>query len=300
MTTASLTAAPTAPAVPGAFRRFVTAFRASRSGVIGLCILVVFALLALTAPLYIGPAQLDVTQATGPLLAPPSWHYPLGTDQPGRSVLLLLIWGSRASLTIGVLATALTMALGSAIGLIAGHYQGWVSKILMHITDWFIALPSLPLAMSLAVILGPGTASITIAIGVTSWTGTARLVRAQTLAVEGRPFIERAKALGAGNGQIMGRHVLPNVMPLILVSTTLTVANSILSEATLTFLGLGNPTSITWGSMLDSGFNDGGMTAGAWWYILPPGIAILIVVLGFTLVGRTVENILNPRIGAGR
>jgi peptide/nickel transport system permease protein len=235
-----------------------------------------------------------VTKADGPLLAPPSAHYLLGTDQAGRSVLLLLIWGTRESLRIGVLATLLTMVIGAGIGIIAGHYGGVVERLLMHVTDWFIALPGIPLAMGLAAVLGPNENSIIIAIGVTSWTGTARLIRAQTLAVEARPFVERAKALGSGHAQIMTRQVLPNVMPLIMVSTTLTVAGSMLSEATLTFLGLGNPTSVNWGSMLDNGFSDGAFSADAWWYILPPGLAILIVVLGFTLAGRTVEHVLNP------
>ncbi|NUR85716.1 MAG: ABC transporter permease [Nonomuraea sp.] len=271
------------------------AFLRRPAGIAGLAVLLAFAVLALASPLFIGPAQLDVTQVNGPQLAPPSAGYPLGTDQAGRSILLLTIWGSRESLTIGLISTVLTVLLGTAVGLLAGHYQGRLGKALMHVTDWFIALPSLPLAISLSAVLGQGAASITVAIAVTSWTATARLVRAQTLAVEARPFIERARALGAGNRQIMLRHVLPNVMPLILVSSTLTVASAILSEATLTFLGLGDPTSVTWGSMLQTAFFGGAVTAGAWWYLMPPGIAILLVVLGFTLTGRAVEHILNPR-----
>ncbi|MGW9133887.1 ABC transporter permease [Streptomyces sp. NPDC055681] len=276
--------------------RFARAYAKRPSGLVGLGILLVATILALCAPLFIGPEQLDVTKVDGPLLSAPSSGYLLGTDQAGRSVVDLLIWGSRSSLSIGVIATVLTMVLGSTIGLLAGHYPGKLGKALMHVTDWFIALPSLPLAISLAAVLGQGTASITIAIAVTSWTSTARLVRAQTLAVEARPFIERAKVLGAGNRQVMVRHVLPNVAPLILVSATLTVASAILSEATLTFLGLGDPTGVSWGSMLNAAFYQGAMTSGAWWYVGTPGIAILLVVLGFTLTGRAVEHVLNPRM----
>lgn len=279
-----------------AARGFLRAFLRRRSGVAGLVVLALFTALALAAPLFIGPDQLDVTKVSGPLLAAPSSHYPLGTDQAGRSVLLLLVWGTRESLRVGVLATLLTMVIGAGIGIIAGHYGGVIGRLLMHVTDWFIALPGIPLAMGLAAVLGPNENSIIIAIGVTSWTGTARLIRAQTLAVEARPFVERAKALGAGHTQVMMRQVLPNVMPLIMVSTTLTVAGSMLSEATLTFLGLGNPTTVNWGSMLNDGFDNGAFSAGAWWYILPPGLAILVVVLGFTLVGRAVEYVLNPRM----
>ena len=299
-----MTAASHAPAVTAApprlmaLRRFAREFARRPSAMIGLGILVAVTALALAAPLFIHPSDLAVINAPGPSLAPPSAQYPLGTDQAGRSVLTLLIWGTRPSLAIGVIATVLTMILGSVIGLVAGHYGGISSRVLMAITDWFIALPTLPLAIALAAVLGQGDASITIAIAVTSWAGTARLIRAQTLAVEGRPFIERAKALGARDSQLMARQVLPNVAPFILVSATLTVASAILSETTLTFLGLGNPVDVSWGSMINQAFFQGAVTSGAWWYILPPGIAILIVVLGFTLVGRAVENILNPRMAA--
>lgn len=298
MTLAATTASGglTAPSRWTPIKRFTRQYLRMPTGVAGLAVLVGFLVLALTAPLYIGGNDLDVTKVDGPLLAPPSSHYWLGTDLPGRSVLLLTIWGSRSSLAIGVIATLLTMLLGTSIGLLAGHFQGIVSRILMTITDWFITLPSLPLAISLAAIIGQGATSITIAIAVTSWPATARLVRAQTLAVEARPFIERARALGAGNTQIMLRQVLPNVMPLVLVSSTLTIAGAILAETTLSFLGLGDPSSVSWGNMINQAFTTGAITRGAWWYLLPPGVAIVIVVLGFTMTGRAVEHILNPRM----
>lgn len=296
MTTQQQTA-PAAPPRTQALRRFVRAYAQRPAGLVGLGVLLAFAVLALTAPLYIGPEQLDVTNATGDRLAPPSSDYLLGTDESGRSILMLVIWGSRASLTIGVIATAMTMLIGSVIGLLAGHYQGWFGSVLMRITDWFIALPSLPMAISLAAVLGQGSLSIIIAIAITSWTRTARLVRAQTLAVSARPFVERAKALGAGDRQIMLRQVLPNVVPLILVSSTLTIASAILDAATLTFLGLGDPTKVSWGSMLNAAFAQGAVTAGAWSYLLTPGLAIVIVVLGFTLTGRAIEHVLNPQSG---
>ncbi len=291
-----MTAVLEAPRRLAGVRRLTRAYFAMPTGIAGLAILLAFTALAVCAPLFIGPDDLDVTKVTGPSLSPPSSHYLLGTDQPGRSVLLLVIWGARASLAIGLIATALTVVLGSLIGLLAGHYQRFLGRALMHVTDWFIALPSLPLAISLSAVIGQGPTSITIAIAVTSWTPTARLVRAQTLAVEARPFIERAKALGAGHTQIMLRHVLPNVAPLILVSSTLTVASAILSETTLTFLGLGNPTEVSWGTMINQAFVGSAITRGAWWYLLPPGIAIVLVVLGFTLTGRAVEHVLNPRM----
>lgn len=279
-----------------ALRRFARDFARRPSAMAGLAILLTVTVLALAAPLFIHASDLNVINAPGQPIAPPSARFLLGTDYAGRSILTLLIWGARPSLAIGVIATGLTMVVGTAIGLLAGHYGGTTSRVLMAITDWFIALPTLPLAIALAAVLGQGDSSITIAIAVTSWPGTARLIRAQTLAVEARPFIERARALGARDGQLVVRQVLPNVAPFILVSATLTVAGAILSETTLAFLGLGNPTDVSWGSMINQAFFQGAVSAGAWWYILPPGIAIVIVVLGFTLIGRAVENILNPRM----
>jgi peptide/nickel transport system permease protein len=296
MSATSQMPAAVAPPRLAAQRRFAREFAARPAAMAGLGILLVVAALALAAPLFIHPSDLAVVSAPGQPLAPPSVRFPLGTDYAGRSILTLLIWGTRPSLAVGVIATALTMILGSAVGLLAGHYGGTVSRVLMAVTDWFIALPALPLAIALAAVLGQGDTSITVAIAVTSWPGTARLIRAQTLAVEARPFIERAKALGARDSQLMARHVLPNVAPFILVSSTLTVASAILSETTLAFLGLGNPIDVSWGSMINQALFQGAVTRGAWWYILPPGIAILIVVLGFTLIGRAVENILNPRM----
>jgi peptide/nickel transport system permease protein len=261
-----------------ALRRFSREFAARPTALAGLAILVALTVLALACPLWIHPSDLDVVNAAG------------------RSILTLLIWGTRPSLAIGILATALTMIVGSAIGLLSGHYGGILSRMLMALTDWFIALPTLPLAIALAAVLGQGDTSITIAIAVTSWPGTARLIRAQTLAVEARPFIERAKALGARDSQLMVRQVLPNVAPFVLVSATLTVSGAILSAVTLQFLGLGNPTDVSWGAMINQAFFQGAVTRGAWWYLLPPGIAIVIVALAFTMIGRAAENILNPRM----
>jgi peptide/nickel transport system permease protein len=296
MTAVSQVPVASAPPRLAALRRFSREFAARPAAVTGLAILVALTVLALAAPLFIHASGLDVVNAPGQPISAPSARFLLGTDYAGRSILTLLIWGTRPSLAIGVMATVLTMIVGSSIGLAAGHYGGLASRILMALTDWFIALPALPLALALAAVLGQGDTSITIAIAVTSWPGTARLIRAQTLAVEARPFIERARALGARDGQLVLRQVLPNVAPFILVSGTLTVSGAIITEVTLEFLGLGNPTDVSWGSMLNQAFFQGAVTSGAWWYLLPPGIAIVIVALAFTMIGRSVENILNPRM----
>ena len=276
--------------------RFLAEFRGEKAGMAGLGILVVFGALALLAPVLFSSDDLKVTEATGGTLQPPSPGYPLGTDETGRSVLALLVWGARVSLLVGIAATVISMVLGTLVGIASGHFGGWSGPVLERLTDWFLVIPFLPTAIVLATVLGASLVNIIIVIGVTSWPGTARLVRAQTLSVEARPYLERARVLGGGHWHQMSRHVLPNVMPLVLANTTLTVAIAILSETTLSFLGLGDPFRVSWGSMLDDAFSVGAMTTGAWWFIVPPGVCVVLVVLSFTLVGQALEEILNPQL----
>lgn len=275
---------------------FWRAYQRQRGGMVGLVGLAIVVLLALLAPVLTDRSELDVTEATGDRLEPPSARFPLGTDETGRSILVLTLWGTRVSLLVGVTATLLAMGIGAVVGIAAGHFGGRVSWLLMRVTDWFLVLPRLVLAMALAAVLATSLATLVIAIGVTSWAGTARLIRAQTLAVEARPYLERARALGAGHWHQMTRHILPNVMPLVLASTTLEVASAVLAEASLSFLGFGDPSSVSWGRMLSLASSSGAVTYGAWWYLLPPGVAILVVVLCFTLCGRALEAVLNPRL----
>jgi peptide/nickel transport system permease protein len=271
-------------------------YRHDRTGMIGLGILVFFVLLALLAPILVSSNGLNVTTATGKILAPPAPGYPLGTDEYGRSVLTLLIWGTRISLLVGFLASLVTMVIGTLMGIASGHFRGISGNLLSRVTEWFLVIPFIPFAIVLATVLGHSFWVLIVVIGVTSWASTARLIRAQTLSIEERPYLERARALGAGHWHQMTRHVLPNVMPLVFANTTLTVAISILSETTLAFLGLGDPFHISWGTMLENAFDSGAIDTGAWWYLIPPGVAVVIVVLAFTLVGRSLEQILNPRL----
>jgi peptide/nickel transport system permease protein len=258
-------------------------------------VLLVAVVLALIAPLFIDEGVTSVVDAPGEEFDGPSLAFPFGTDESGRSILLMIWWGSRASLLIGFLAALLSIVIGMVIGIAAGHFGGWVGGALMRVTDWFLVLPSLVTALVLAAILGGSTFTIIMAIGVTTWPSTARLIRAQTFAVEARPYIERSKALGGGHWHITTRHVLPNVAPLLLASTTLEVASAIVTESTLAFLGASaNKTS--WGTMLRGSYDYGAANEGAWWYIILPGLAILVVVMAFTLVGRALEAVLNPRL----
>ncbi|WP_329160431.1 ABC transporter permease [Streptomyces sp. NBC_01717] len=280
--------------------RFWREYRTHRGGLWGLAGLILIALIAMFAPTLAGADSQSVTDAPGGALESPSGEFPLGTDQFGRSVLALLVWGARVSLTVGLLAAFLCVAIGTVVGIVAGHFHGWYSTVLMRVTDWFLVMPTLVLAIALATVMDRSIWTVILAIGVTTWPTTARLVRAQTLAVESRPYIERARALGGGHGHIMARHVLPNVMPLVLAQTTLVISSAILTEATLAFLGLGDPTITSWGGMLQDAREAGAVSAGDWWYLAPPGIAIALVALSFTLCGRAIESVLNPKLGVAR
>jgi peptide/nickel transport system permease protein len=279
-------------ALAGTWREFAT----NSGGLAGLALLAVIVVLAVLAPIITDPAGLDVTKAEGRPLQPPGSGYLLGTDVDGRSVLLMTFWGARVSLLVGFAATVLSVLIGTLVGVTAAHFGGWVSTVLLRFTDFFLVLPSLVLAIALSTVLPQGIATIVLAVGVTSWPTTARLVRAQTLTIEGRPYIERAKALGGGHAHVIGKHVLPGVLPLVLANPTLVVGNSIISESTLSFLGLGDPSAVSWGSMLQTALSSGAVSRGAWWYLLPPGCAIVVIVLCFTLVGRALETVLNPRL----
>ncbi|WP_299533152.1 ABC transporter permease [uncultured Streptomyces sp.] len=280
--------------------RFWRRYRTHRAGLAGLWVLGLIALVALAAPLLVGADSQSVTRAPGGPMEAPSGAFPLGTDQFGRSLLALLVWGARVSLTVGLLAAFLSVAIGTLVGVTAGHFKGWYGTVVMRITDWFLVMPTLVLAIALATVLSRSLWTTILAIGVTTWPTTARLVRAQTLSVESRPYIERSRALGGGHGHVMGRHVLPNVMPLVLSQTTLVISTAILTEATLAFLGLGDPTVVSWGGLLQDAREAGAVSSGDWWYLAPPGLAIAAVALAFTLCGRTVETVLNPKLGASR
>ncbi|WP_434444631.1 ABC transporter permease [Lentzea sp. E54] len=269
--------------------------RFGRPGIAGAVVLVVAALVAVVAPLLIPADALDVTRVTAaPWQAPDAGHW-LGTDHTGRSVALLVLQGAGTSLFVGLTAAVLAVGIGTLVGILSAHFGGLLAGALLRVTDFFLVLPALVLAIALSTVLPRGLGTIILAIGLTSWPSTARMVRAQTLTIEARPFVERARALGGGHVHVIGRHVLPSVVPLVLVNATLAVASAIVAESTLAFLGLGDPTRISWGAMLHQAQLHGAVPQGAWWFLLPPGLAIVVVVLAFTLVGRALEAVVTPK-----
>jgi peptide/nickel transport system permease protein len=272
-------------------------FRRNRQALTGLVVLVLFAAVAVLSPLLVSPDDIDPATAQGPPVSPPSAGYPLGTDNFGRSVLDLVVVGARVSLLVGITATIGAVVVGAAVGLASGYYGGTrIDSVLNALTNWFLVIPWLVLAIVLASILGPTLWNVIVVIAVTSWATTARLVRAQTLAVRRLPYVERARALGAGDWTIVTRHILPNVWPVIFANTVLTVAIAILSETTLSILGLSAAGTTSWGRTIEEAFNAGAMTNGYWWWMIPPGIAIVMVTLAFTMCGHAIDEILNPKL----
>lgn len=275
---------------------FWRVYRRSRMGMVGLVLLIAFVAMAFAAPLLVSEEDLSVANAPGEPLQRPSLEFPLGTDDFGRSVLDLVIYGSRISLLVGFAATVMTMTVGAAVGISGGYFGGKTDSVMNALTNWFLVIPWIPLAIVLASVLGRSLFNTILVIGVTSWAGTARLVRADTLSVKERPYVERARALGSSNWHLVTRHILPNVMPVIFANTVLTVALSILAETTLALLGLGDPLSISWGSIIFDAFEQGALSAGLWWWLIPPGVCICLVTLAFTMCGYALDEVLNPRI----
>ena len=278
------------------------------SGLVALVILAVFTVLAAVPDLLVGPLQTVVT-ADGPRLSPPSAAYPFGTDRLGRSILNLVVHATRVSMIIGLLATVITVAVGAVVGIVSGYVGGRFDSLMMRVADFFLVLPTFVLAIILTAIIRDviGTGSrevlgirmsllvIVVVIGITSWSSTARIIRAQTLSLRERAFVDRARVIGASGAHIMRRHILPNVMNLIIANAVLTFAGAILTETTLAFIGLGDPFQPSWGQLLDASQSTGAPTLGAWWLFAPPGAAVILVVFAFTLLGNAFDEIINPR-----
>lgn len=278
---------------------FWSEFRHSPSGLVGLTILLFVIAVALFAPLLADYAEtIPINTRANPKRIAPNWDFPLGTDDKRRSILALLIWGARTSLMVGLLAAAISMVIGSAIGIAAGYFGGRVDRMLTRLEEAFLVIPTIPLAIVLVAALGRELSTIILVIGITSWAGSARLIRAQTLTVKQRLYVERSRALGAGNWHVITRHVLPNVMPIILANLTLTVPIAILTEATLSFLGIGPFDGVSWGKTLEAAAAASAVKLGEWWFFVPAGFAITTVVLSFTLVGNAIDRVLNPKLRA--
>jgi peptide/nickel transport system permease protein len=263
--------------------------------IVGLTVITFFVLIALLSPL-LAP---DPKAQVGAVFEPPSREFILGTDGGGADMVKLLIAGTRVSLMVGFAAAVVSALIGGTIGLLSGFFGGKLDTILMRFTDYVIVIPDVPLMIVAAALFGRSLTNIILIIGVIYWTTTARLIRSQVTSVRERVYVKRSRALGAGNGRLITKHVLPQVAPLLIANTVLLVAYAIFAETFITFLGLGDPSLISWGRLIENAFTDDALLNDAWWAIIPPGVCVACVVLACTMVGMATEDSLNPRLSVG-
>jgi peptide/nickel transport system permease protein len=258
-------------------------------------ILTIVAIAALAAPII---EPYDPTTIYGADLAGPTSTHWLGLDYSGHDLMTILIWGARGSLKIGFLASLIALVVGGTVGLAGGYFGGWIDVVAAFVTDFFLVIPILPLMITIAALYGTSQSELIAIIGLLSWMGTARVVRAQVRSLRERTYVRRARSLGAGHVRTILVHILPHIIPMLAASTTLAVASAIFFEAALSFLGLGDTGQPSWGTTIELNFQGGAATSGAWGAIFWPGAAIGLVVLCSNLVGRGFERSLNPRLHA--
>jgi peptide/nickel transport system permease protein len=268
------------------------------SGAAGLVVVLLFVAVALLAPLIAPYGAFEVVYNADHSvvrLSPPSWQSWFGTTNQGMDVFSQLIWGSRVALVVGLLSALGSVVLGTLIGLIAGYFGGWIDEALMRMTDIAFGIPFLPFAMVVISIAKPSLGLVILLVVFFLWRTTARVIRAQVLSLKTRPFIWAARAAGAGDLQILFRHITPNVLPLSFLYMAIGVQTGVMLEAALSFLGFGDPNVLSWGIMLNAAFQAGAMRS-AWWWVVPPGIALSLFVIAVFMITRAYEERLNPRL----
>jgi len=263
-----------------------------RMGKMGLIILSLFLVITFVTPLVknVDPKKSGNVED---VLVPPSTKFWLGTDDLGRDVLTQILYGARISLAVGCLAGLISITIGSLFGLFAGFYGGKIEELLMRIVEFFMMLPGLPLMIVLAAILGPSIWNTIFVVSLVNWPSTARVVRSQVLSIKKRPFVEASRCIGAGDIYLIFKLILPNVIPIIFAQAVLMITWSIYSEAVLSFLGLGDPTRVTWGTMLHFSFASGSMGEAPWW-VISPIVGIVTLILGFTFFATAASDITKP------
>jgi peptide/nickel transport system permease protein len=267
-----------------------------RAATVGLVILALFVVIAVIAPLI---EPYSTTKQVGPVYAPPSSKHLLGLDDGGIDMLSEVIAGARVSMLVGFSAAFVAMVIGGGVGLFSGYFGGKTDIVLMRITDYFLVIPDVPLMIVAAAVFGRSLLNIILIIGVIYWTSTARLLRAQVKSVRERVYVKRARALGGGHWRLLGSHITPQVAPLLVANTVLTIAIAIFAETYISFLGLGDPSTISWGRLIQNSLTGGAVFHKAWWAIIPPGLCVTVVILAATMMGQAMEDALNPRLRVG-
>lgn len=280
------------------FAKVMNALRHDKLAMAGLIVLLFFAIVAIFAP-SLAPyntRQIHRDESGKVLvLQPPSLQHPFGTTNLGRDVFSMTIMGSRVALLVGFLAASLVTIIGSLLGLLSGFYGGWVDTLIMRTVDVLYAIPLLPAVLILIVLLGPSLWNLIIAVTFLSWKGTARIIRSQVLSIKERPFVKAGRITGASTTRIIFRYIAPNILPLALLEMALAVGWVIVTEASLSFIGFGDPRLMSWGQIMHMAFLTGSARV-AWWWILPPGLAITSVVMATFFTARALEEVANPRL----
>lgn len=281
-----------APKAQGPWAEAARMFARNPSAIVGSVLLLIVILVSIVGPwVYpVDPFEIVAAPMTPPFTEPEVW---LGTDYLGRDVMITLIYGGRATLLVGAVAALLSVTIGITLGATAGFYGGRVDNLLMRITEFFQVLPALLFAMVVVTLFGPTIVTVTLAIGIVSWTGTARLTRAEFLKVRSLEFVRAERAIGARNARLIWKVILPNALPPLIVSATLAVGAAILFEAGLSFLGLGDPNLMSWGLMIGSSRQ---YLLSSWWAVTFPGAAIFVTVLAVSLIGDGLNDALNPKL----
>jgi peptide/nickel transport system permease protein len=278
--------------------RFLRAVWSTAGGRVALCVLAACILLAVFGPFFAPYGPFDrAYDGAGRLvrLQPPSATHWLGTTVTGRDVFSQMLWGARPALIIGFATAAGVAVIGVNVGLIAGYFGGRVDSVMMRVTDVFLGLPFLPFIIVVLAITGRSTTTIVVAMTLIMWRSAARVIRAQVLAVKQMPFVAAARTTGAGDFTILYREIAPNVMPIALVNICFALAWAIITEASIGFLGYGDPKSVSWGTIIHDAYASQMMYNGPWW-VLPPGIAIMVLVSSVYFVGRAYEQVVDPRL----
>ncbi|KAB2916374.1 MAG: ABC transporter permease [Hyphomicrobiaceae bacterium] len=272
-------------------REAARVFMRSPAAVGGLLLLAAILAVALAGPFVLNVDPFDITAA--PLTPPWTGDALLGTDQQGRDVLIGLVYGGRATLAVGATAALISILIGIAIGALAGYFGGTIDEMLMRVTEFFQVLPALLFAMVLVTLLSPSLPTVALSIGAVSWTATARLTRAEFLKIKQLDFVAAEHVIGAGRNRIIWKVILPNALPPLIVSATLAIGTAILFEASLSFLGLGDPNRMSWGLMIGSGRS---YMLSCWWGVTFPGLMIFLSVLAISLIGDGLNDALNPKL----
>ena len=272
--------------------KFLKLLLTSRMGRVGIVIFAIFAFIAIFAPYLrtVDPIRFGVP---GNQLLPPNAEFWFGTDRLGRDIWSQTLYGTRVALIVGFTAAATTVSIGTVVGLIAGYFGGKLEELLMRIVDFFLMLPYLPLMIVLAAILGPSIWNIVLVISVVYWPYTARVIRSQVLSLKERAFVEASRSVGASDRLLIFGEIMPNVVPLMFAQAVLMVTWAIYAEAVLSFLGLGDPTTVSWGWIVNRAFASGVIRDFLWW-VIPPITCICATILAFTFLGTAVSDIMKP------